>query len=450
MINRACVATLFLLGLNACAIQQAERDNEGVRITDAGGETTQTHSQQIVQNLSRQSDYPALARMAAEISALSELPLYTDNQVELLIDGPETYRSMRQAIEAAEHYILLETYIFADDTEGLQFAELLAEKSAAGIVVKVIYDSIGSFGSDPDFFKRMENSGIELLEFNQANPVEGGNPLKLNNRDHRKILVVDGSVAFTGGINLSSTYSSGSASRQKRNPDREGWRDTHVAIRGPAVAGFKVKFLENWEALAGDMPLPAVPQEPAEMPGKEIVAILSARGGNNVESAIFTAYLDAIRMAHERIWITQAYFAPDEQFMSLIKQAARRGVDVRILVPGLSDSSMVLNASHSRYSDLLKAGVRLWETQHALLHAKAAVIDGVWSTVGSSNLDYRSFLHNDELNAFVLGPKFGSQMEAQFESDIAAGHEITYPTWKKRPLWDKIHEKFSWLVEYWL
>ncbi len=445
-----CVAILALLWLNACAVHPAERDNEGVRIAAVGGEMGQMQSQQIVQNLCRQSDYPALARMVSEISALSELPLYIDNQVELLIDGPETYCSMRRAIEAAEHYILLETYIFADDPEGLNFAELLSEKSAAGVVVKVIYDSIGSFGSGAGFFKRMESSGIELLEFNAANPLRGGNPFKLNNRGHRKILVVDGLVAFTGGINLSSTYSQSSDNCQKLNPKREGWRDTHVMIRGPAVTGFKAKFQENWKALAGDIPLPAVPEESIEMPDREIVAILSAHGGNHVESAIIAAYLDAIRMAHERIWITQAYFVPDKQFMNLVTQAATRGVDVRILVPGLLDSSIVLNASRSRYSDLLRAGVRLWEAQHALLHAKTAVIDSVWSTVGSSNLDYRSFLHNDELNAFVLGPEFGSQMEAQFERDIAAAQEITYAVWKKRPLCARIREKFSWLFKYWL
>jgi cardiolipin synthase len=157
-----------------------------------------------------------------------------------------------------------------------------------------------------------------------------------------------------------------------------------------------------------------------------------------------------MRLAEERIWITQAYFAPDKEFLQLLASSARRGVDVRLLAPGLSDSAMVLSASRSRYGDLLEAGVRIFENQNAVLHAKTAVIDGIWSTVGSSNLDYRSFLHNDEVNAIVIGEEFGLEMEKQFLQDMTQAREIELHEWNDRSVWSRFREKLSWTIEYWL
>jgi cardiolipin synthase len=357
---------------------------------------------------------------------------------------------MLAAIEKAQHHVFMETYIFADDAAGKQFADLLAAKSAEGIDVKVIYDSLGSMQSEEDFFSSMEDAGIELIEFNEVNPVDGGNPFKLNNRDHRKLLVIDSKVAFTGGINLSNTYSSQSTGKPKHNPVDTGWRDTHVAIRGSAVQGFEDIFIKHWQALKEET-LPTLPDVKFDKtPGDELVAMLTADGGDGESSPIFAAYIDAVKVAQSRIWITQAYFAPDKQFMALLQQAAESGVDVRLLVPGVSDSKLVLNASRSRYKQLLKAGVRIWESEYDVLHAKTAVIDSVWSTVGSSNLDYRSFLHNNEINAFVLGSNFAAQMEDQFSEDIENSREIIASEWQKRSVWKKIKGKLSWTIEYWL
>jgi cardiolipin synthase len=418
-------------------------------IVDRNGETTDAAAQQTVAALFSKTQPETLQRLVSDLSSLSDVPLYKDNQVELLIDGPATYKSMLKAISEAKRYVYLETYIFADDDAGKQFADLLTKKCKDNVIVKVVYDSFGSISSDAEFFADMEAAGIQLIEFNNVDPIQGGNPLKLNNRNHRKLLVVDGEVAYTGGINLSSTYSSRSSAKARRDPLREGWRDTHIAVRGPAVEGFAQLFAVQWRALGGELEEPS-PSHVKHAQGRELVAILTAQGGDGRNSAIFAGYVDAMKVARERIWITQAYFAPDKEFLDLLRQSAKRGVDVQILVPGLSDSQMVLNASRSKYSNLLRSGVRIYESEHTLLHAKTAVIDGVWSTVGSSNLDYRSFLHNDEINAIILGEDFAETMETQFLKDTRQAREITLAAWKKRSVWARLHEKMSWVVEYWL
>ena len=392
-----------------------------------------------------------VATWAAGTAQFSNLPLYRNNHVELLIDGPATYKRMLECISAAREHVYLETYIFADDEVGRQFATLLKEKSRAGVTVGIIYDSIGSIRSDGDFFDDMKLEGIRVIEFNDVSPGRG-NLMKLNNRAHRKLLIVDSRIAFTGGINLSRTYSSSSSASPRKNLLMEGWRDTQIAVTGPAVEGFLLDFSDRWHRLCGERLRTMEHQttDPRAQPGSEAVAILTATGGDDRKSAIIDAYKAAIRRAKERVWITQAYFAPARGFVALLRKAARRGVDVRIIVPGISDSPIVRHASRSWYGKLLRKGVRIYECTNALLHAKTAVIDGIWSTVGTSNLDYRSFLHNDEINAVILGRGFARRMEAQFEQDIANSVAIDLRAWKRRPPLDKVIERLSRSFEYWL
>ena len=205
IIGLSAVYGQFAAGCTAAA---PVRDYGSMKIVDRDGETTLSSSQIAVQLLAASGSDDKMPQLVADISSLSDTPIYTDNTVRLLIDGPATYDAMLAAIDAAERYVMLETYIFADDEAGRRFAQKLAERSANGIAVMAVYDSFGSFGSDEEFFESMRSSGVKLIEFNNVNPVEGGNPLKLNNRNHRKLLVVDGKVAFTGGVNLSSTVCS--------------------------------------------------------------------------------------------------------------------------------------------------------------------------------------------------------------------------------------------------
>lgn len=395
-------------------------------------------------------DPPAFSELLLQISELSHAPIFKESRAELLIDGPATYRVMAEAIEQARQSIYLETYIFADDKVGQQFAERLRAKARAGVSVCVIYDSIGSVGSSDEFFKDMEAAGVHVIEYNPINPLDAGNPLRVNNRDHRKLLIVDDAVAFTGGINFSETYSSSSTRKSAQKKLTDGWRDTHIAIYGPAVAGFKHTFLEQWDKQRGPADLVHDSSAMPEKAGDDLIVALQSEGEGTEESPIYRAYLEAIEMAVERIWITQAYFVPDEKLLDHLKHAAQRGVDVRIVVPGISDSNIVLYASRSHYGDLIESGVRIYENSSSLLHAKTAVIDGVWSTVGSSNLDFRSFLHNDEVNAIVLGRDFGRQMEGQFKRDMEVSRAVTLEEWQNRPVTEKLQELLGRSMEYWL
>jgi cardiolipin synthase len=317
-----------------------------------------------------------------------------------------------------------------------------------------LFDSIGSFGSSDQFFRSLSQAGIEVQEFNPIMSPKEGNPFWLNTRDHRKILVVDGKVAFTGGINFSEYYHSSSLHWLRRKTDSpsviDGWRDTHIAVRGPAVASFRKSFLELWSELTGDSCEELEDADPSYRPGEDAVALVTAEGGNERTSPIFEAYMKAIAAAKHSVWITQAYFLPGKNFMDLLRAAAERRVDVRILAPGISDSNLVLLASRSRYGRLLKSGVKIYESTHTILHAKTAVIDGIWSTVGSSNLDSRSCLHNHEANAIIIGRRFGRRMQQQFECDLEPARVIDHEEWKRRPLLQRINEHLCWIVEYWL
>lgn len=397
-------------------------------------------------------DPVAAKQLISTLESLSETPLYADSQVTLLIDGPKTYDAMLRAISEARETVFLETYIFADDEIGQRFADALIERSAAGVSVQVIYDSVGSWISDEEFFSRMSEAGIQIQEFNSVNPLDGGNPLDANNRTHRKLLIVDGKVAFTGGINVSNTYSSASNERLRNTNDplSSGWRDTHLELRGPVVSAFHTAFADNWDGDAMPVSVADAPTCDATLRCNDIIAVLISEGGNDEESPIYRAYVEAMRRAVDKIWITQAYFAPDKLFLDLLGDAAGRGVDVWLVVPGFSDSAALLHASRAKYGKLLKRGIRIFETTGIFLHAKTAVIDGVWSTVGSSNLDYRSFLHNDEVNAIIMGNDFGQQMQEQFLLDLKDTQEVTLQAWRKRPKMDRIKEFFSWTIEYWL
>jgi cardiolipin synthase len=374
------------------------------------------------------------------------------NAVHPLVDGPATFKAMFQAISAAQHHIHLETFILDDDEIGEKMANHLIERRQNGVEVRVIYDAFGSRYLTEKFIDKLQNAGIELYKFHPINPAEDIRIWRSNNRDHRKLLIVDGDVAFTGGINISEVYaeSSLSISKSRRKPDpEEGWRDTHIRIAGPVVQQFQKLFIKNWQEYKPEYRFDDPQYYPSITPqGEFIVSAIASRGGDN-EYEIYSVFLAAIAHARERVWITQAYFVPDEVFLEALRAAARRGVDVRLLLPGVSDAPLVIMASRADYQSLLESGVRIYERTGTTLHAKSMVIDGVWSTIGSANLDYRSFLHNHEVNAVVVDPAFGHAMERLFESDLQQAEEISLSTWSKRPLIQRIKEMMGSALRYW-
>lgn len=378
-------------------------------------------------------------------------PLVAGNRVTLLVDGPQTLKAIRTAIESARHHVHLETYIFADDEIGRALRELLIRRRQDGIEVRVLYDAIGSVTTPAAFFEPLQRAGVEVLRFQPLNPTRTL-PWKINNRDHRKIVVVDGRVAFTGGINISGAYASASTSRPGPEAGQEeAWRDTHVQMEGPVAAQFQKLFLQTWERAGGKLDAGSAHYFPPLAPsGAELVAAVATNGGDSDETTIYNTYAAAIGHASRRLWMTQAYFAPDPALRRALIAAAVRGVDVRVIVPSFSDSSLIFHASRADYDQLLAGGVRIYEQRYAMLHAKTMVIDTALSMVGSANFDIRSFLHNNEVNAVIVGSDFAERMDALFERDLRDTRELKLENWRKRPWLDRFKEFTSSLFSYWL
>lgn len=381
------------------------------------------------------------------MQSISDTLLIVGNDAQLLVDGPKTHRAMFAAMSEARTQINLESYILEDVQfeSGTNLSGLLLAKRAQGVEVNVIYDAIGSSHTPKSFFEKLRAGGVNCCEFN---PVML--PWKLNHRDHRKILVVDGSLAFTGGINLSSAYSSGSFGLRKRRKEErleDGWRDTHIAVRGPAAFEFQKLFLDTWQRQACAKPDAKQTAAQPAAAGDKVLRVIGSSPDNNA-SEMYLALLAAIEHAESQIYITMAYFVPDPNTIAALKRAAERGVDVKLILPGFSDFWAVFHAGRSHYSDLLRSGVRIYEQRDALLHAKTAVIDGVWSTVGSTNMDWRSYMHNDEVNAIVLGEDFGRTMLAMFEGDLAVATPIDPARWERRSRKFKFKEWFARRWEY--
>jgi len=431
-------------------IDEAPTTEQPLQIRSTEGLLSPEKSKAIMERL-KQSVNPTdiLERYTVVIESVTESPLTKGNKVALLIDGPATYAAMFKAIRNAKKHINLETFILEDDEIGQKFTDLLLQKQAQGVQVNIIYDSVGSFTTSESFFKRLRDAGIQVVEFNPVNPFKARGEWFLTSPDHRKILIADGKVAILGGINISNVYSGRLSGRRKVKGEPLPWRDTDVQIEGPAVTEAQKLFLETWSKqkgpkLAENNYLPKQKEY-----GKALVRIVGSTPGSD-NRITFIVYVSAITFAEKSIHLTNAYFIPDDQMLDAFTDAAKRGVDVKIILPSTTDTALALNAARHNYSELLKAGVKIYERRNALLHAKTAVIDGVWSTVGSTNLDYLSLLSNDEVNAVVLNREFAVEMERMFASDLAQSDQIQLDKWEERPLLQKIKEAFTHLFYRWL
>ena len=454
------------LALSACSslpriAPDLERQSRApVQLEGARGPLTAAQSKAAIERLKSGGQPTDLFdRHLAVEEAIVGSPLTTGNEVRLLQDGPATYQAMVTAIDAATDHINMETYIFDDDEVGRRFAEALLAKQAQGVQVNLIRDSVGTVGTPRAFFERLAASGIRVLEFNPINPLAARKAWSLNQRDHRKLLIVDGQTAFLGGINISSVYSGGSfkhgsRSRPTAGPDGmqelgPAWRDTDLKLRGPVVAELQKLFLATWEQQKGSALASKNYFPPLQNAGPHVVRAIGS-SPEEPYSQIYATLLSAIGSAENSVRITNAYFVPDPQLLEALTAAARRGVDVSLILPSQTDSWLVFHAGRRFYARLLRAGVKIFERQGVILHSKTALIDGVWATVGSTNLDWRSFLHNHELNAVVLGADFGRQLQAMFDRDLAASEAITLEAWQRRGLDLRVKELFARAWEYWL
>lgn len=358
------------------------------------------------------------------------------NRLTLYARGEDVYAAMAAAIEEARVSVHLETYIFGDDRTGRTFAELLAKKARAGARVRLIYDAVGSIDMDPTLITFMRNAGVQILEYH---PVAPWRPRwAWNRRDHRKILVCDGRVGFAGGMNLMDA----------NLPAAEGgadWRDVHARVEGPAALDLDLLFRDVWHKQTGRWFESA--GDPRFGPGVSPVKVAS-----NQELlrrfAIREAYVNALHAARTEVSIANSYFMPDWRIRRSLAHAARRGVDVRVLVPGTLDSNAVWHAMRSTYGSLLARGVRLYEWLGPMLHAKAVVVDRQWCAIGSYNLDHRSLQHNLEVNLHVLDRGFAGELADLFRRGLEGARELNLADWRRRPWTDRVLEQFWASFEY--
>jgi cardiolipin synthase A/B len=375
-------------------------------------------------------------------------PLVGGNRVEVLVDGPSTYEAMFAAIAAARDHINLESYILEENGPGESLAELLLQKRARGVRVNVIFDSFGSLRTSAEYFRRLEQAGVALCEYNPVSPWRRPLYRALHLRDHRKLLIVDGRIGFVGGINFSSVYASGSA-RKRQAGDPKPWRDVHLRVEGPIVTHLQEVFLEHWKCQIGRTPASAryYPALPAS--GATQLGVAACDAGRR-RNPFYIALVAAITAARRSVFVTTAYFVPPRRLLRALERAARRGVDVRLLLPGISDSWPALAAGRSLYGRLLHAGVRIYECHDAILHAKTAVIDGVWSTVGSSNMDWRSFLHNAEVNVVGVDRQLAANLERVYFDDLARSRSVSLEQWRNRKWTHRLREWLARRMEFFL
>ena len=368
-VERAAVLALGLFGAAACATLPdtealIERHaGQAARFENASGQLSTQRSAAILAQLKQKSgDIDILEKQIALEQAINDSPLVTRNKVTLLQDGAATYAAMFAAIRAARDHINLESYIIDDDEIGRQFSDLLLAQQGRGVQVNVIYDSVGGLNTPKAFFERLRQGGIAVLEFNPINPLAAKKPWRLNNRDHRKILIVDGRLAFIGGINISSVNSKGSLLRVSGNAAQApavtttAWRDTDLRIEGPVVAELQKLFMQTWGKQHGP-PLAAKDYFPLlKAQGTDIVRTIGSTP-DDPYSLLYLTLISAIGNAEKQVYLTNAYFVPDPQLLKSLTAAAGRGVDVKLILPSYSDSELVFHAGRSHYAGLLKAGV---------------------------------------------------------------------------------------------
>ncbi len=385
------------------------------------------------------------------LAAKGDTQLLRGNTARLLVDGPATFTAMKAAIAAARHRILVEFYIVEDEGVAAEVGELLLRKAAEGVSVALMYDSLGSASTDSAFFARLRQGGVAVCAFNPLNPLERPGHWGVLERNHRKMLAADSDVAFTGGINLSNVYAEGSfgSARRQRPPedaDKRGWRDTQIELRGPVVSALAAVFHDSWAQQGCQGQLAAEPPPRSAAPGQRVIKLVAGNPDQGINPS-YTHLLHAIDASQRSVQLTMAYFAPGSELIQALCDAARRGVAVSLVLPGRSDVSLVLHAARSRYTQLLEAGVQVYEMGGVVMHAKTAVVDGVYSSVGSSNLDWRSIVGNHEMDVIVLGDDFGQQMQSLFARDLTVSQRIDPAQWAQRGLGQRLLQGFARLVE---
>ena len=390
-----------------------------------------------------QSHYVLPQLAVSDRSFLPTVEAYTSavldgNIVELLLNGDEIFPAALDAIRSARETITYAQYFYEEGAIGLEVAEALAERCQAGVRVHILLDGYGTLLIPAEYRDSMTRAGCEVSTFRPLSPMLLLTPFgigKHNNRSHRRILVVDGRIGFTGGVGVSPKWLG--------NGRKQGhWRQTDVRLEGPVVASLQGAFVENWLEATGNVlgGEPYFPQLSRRGPVFAQVVRSSPEGGS---SSMYTMFLLAMSSARRSIYITNPYFLPDARMTRALTEAAERGVRVVLLLPGQIDNNIVRQASRSQFGSLLEAGIEIYEYQAGLLHAKTMTVDGIWATIGSTNLDTRSFALNDEVNAVVYHNEVVGQLEKVFADDLTYSKKIDLEEWRNRGFLDHLLEILS-------
>jgi cardiolipin synthase len=352
------------------------------------------------------------------------------NQVTALQNGDEIFPAMLAAIRSAQKSICLETYIYWSGVIGQEFSEALCERARAGVKVHVLIDWMGARNLENVLLEQMRTAGVEVLKYNPLVPY---NLLRLNHRDHRKLLIVDGQTGFTGGAGIADIWLGNADSPQR-------WRDAMFRLEGPAVGQMQAAFMDNWiktsaRVLHGEAYFPEL--RPA---GDQKVQVFTSSPRNGAEN-VRLMYLLSIAAARKNIRLAVPYFVPSDLTLDSLVRARRRGVEIEIIVPGArTDAPPVRHASRAKWGKLLRAGVRIYEYQPTMYHCKFMVVDDLWVTVGSANYDNRSFRLNDECNMNVYSARFARELVAMFDADKKKAHQASYEEWRTRSLYKRTME----------
>jgi cardiolipin synthase len=370
--------------------------------------------------------WEGMARLALRLDAF---PLTTGNKGTLYHEGQAAYDAMLEAIRAAEHHVHLEFFIIQPDASGRRFMEVLAEKAKQGVEVRVLYDAMGSRGLRWWFLRPLKKAGGQYAAFLPVSLLR--RRIQVNLRNHRKILVVDGKVGFTGGFNIGEEYLGKVAKFGY-------WRDTHLRLEGPAVESLQRVFIEDWDFAYGEA-LKGGAYFRAERAGDWPVQIVQSGPDQELKS-IREVYFAAALKARKRLWITSPYYVPDQGLRDALCMAGRSGIDVRLLFPYRPDKYLPFFAAHYYFSDLLEAGVKVYQYTKGFVHAKVWLADGQWASVGTANLDNRSLLLNFEVNALIYAPKAVAELEEQFKRDLETSIRLEPRAFAERPLSGRLAE----------
>lgn len=368
-----------------------------------------------------------------EMSLLFGTPIVDGNRVDYLHNGDEIFPAMLEAVRGAKHFIAFETYIYWSEQIGREFADALSERARAGVPVHVIIDAVGSASMDENMLKAMQQAGVQLHLYR---PLHWYNLGRINNRTHRKLLIVDGQIGFTGGVGIADQWS-GNAE------DPGHWRDSHFRLQGPAVGQMQAVFNDNWLQATGKVLNGPVyfPEPVTAGPSRAQVFSSSSNSGSD---SMQLMYLMAISAASREIDISASYFVPDRLTRATMVAALRRGVRIRIILPGEHiDAEVVRYASRAHWGPLLREGAEIYEYQPTMFHTKVMTVDGIMASVGSTNFDARSFSLNDEANLNIYDSAFAARMTSVFEDDIKRSRRVTYEMWRTRPWKERLGERLA-------